>query len=119
MDEEVQNCMLIAAHGWDVAGAKWAGMKTASISRPGQQLSRLWNSPFATERFEGLSKRSLTYSATQTLIRPVCNYTKTVVLAIRHRMTVHSLAHELFPYLTMVEGPPITPCSRNANPIFQ
>lgn len=29
---------------------------------------------------------------------------QTAALAIRHRMTVHSLAHELFPYLTMVEG---------------
>jgi mercuric reductase len=29
---------------------------------------------------------------------------QTAVLAIRHRMTVHSLAQELFPYLTMVEG---------------
>ncbi len=30
--------MLVAAHGWDVAGAKWAGMSTAFIDRPGQQL---------------------------------------------------------------------------------
>ncbi|MFP4090653.1 MAG: haloacid dehalogenase type II [Cyclobacteriaceae bacterium] len=29
-------CMMIAAHGWDVAGAKWAGMRTAFIGRPGQ-----------------------------------------------------------------------------------
>ncbi|MEO5697830.1 MAG: HAD hydrolase-like protein [Burkholderiaceae bacterium] len=29
--------MLIAAHGWDVAGAKWAGMQTAFIAREGQQ----------------------------------------------------------------------------------
>ncbi|CAN5414855.1 haloacid dehalogenase type II [soil metagenome] len=33
-----EESMLVAAHGWDVAGAKWAGMKTAFISRPGQQL---------------------------------------------------------------------------------
>ena len=32
------DCMLIAAHGWDVAGAQWAGWRTAFISRPGQQL---------------------------------------------------------------------------------
>lgn len=31
-------CMLIAAHGWDVAGALWAGWRAAFISRPGQQL---------------------------------------------------------------------------------
>lgn len=30
--------MLVAAHGWDVAGAQWAGWQTAFISRPGQQL---------------------------------------------------------------------------------
>jgi len=29
--------MLIAAHGWDVAGALWAGWRTAFINRPGQQ----------------------------------------------------------------------------------
>lgn len=31
------DCMLVAAHGWDVAGAQWAGMRTAFIGRPGQQ----------------------------------------------------------------------------------
>jgi len=30
--------MLVAAHGWDVAGALWAGWRAAFISRPGQQL---------------------------------------------------------------------------------
>lgn len=30
-------CMMIAAHGWDVAGASWAGWRTAFIKRPGQQ----------------------------------------------------------------------------------
>lgn len=39
------DCMLIAAHGWDVAGAKWAGMKTAFIARPGQQLFPLADAP--------------------------------------------------------------------------
>lgn len=33
-----ERCMLVAAHGWDVAGAKWAGLQTAFIQRPGQQL---------------------------------------------------------------------------------
>ncbi|ALJ05025.1 HAD family hydrolase [Pseudalgibacter alginicilyticus] len=33
-----EECMLIAAHGWDVAGALWAGWRAAFISRPGQQL---------------------------------------------------------------------------------
>lgn len=33
--------MLIAAHGWDVAGALWAGWRAAFICRPGQQLFSL------------------------------------------------------------------------------
>ena len=33
-----KECMLIAAHGWDVAGALWAGWRATFISRPGQQL---------------------------------------------------------------------------------
>lgn len=37
--------MMIAAHGWDVAGAKWAGWQTAFISRPGQQLYPLAEKP--------------------------------------------------------------------------
>ncbi|WP_025763017.1 haloacid dehalogenase type II [Dyadobacter tibetensis] len=31
------DCMMIAAHGWDVAGAMWAGWRAAFVSRPGQQ----------------------------------------------------------------------------------
>lgn len=30
--------MLVAAHGWDVAGALWAGWRAAFISRPGKQI---------------------------------------------------------------------------------
>ncbi|KOS08281.1 HAD family hydrolase [Flavobacterium akiainvivens] len=40
-----QECMLIAAHGWDVAGAQWAGWRTAFLSRPGQQLYPLAAEP--------------------------------------------------------------------------
>ncbi|SCY02490.1 2-haloacid dehalogenase [Nonlabens sp. Hel1_33_55] len=32
-----EECMMIAAHGWDVAGAQWAGWRAAFIARPGQQ----------------------------------------------------------------------------------
>lgn len=32
-----EDCMLVAAHGWDVAGALWAGWRAAFVSRPGQQ----------------------------------------------------------------------------------
>lgn len=31
-------CMMIAAHGWDIAGAIWAGWRGAFIARLGQQL---------------------------------------------------------------------------------
>jgi len=34
---DVSRCLLVAAHGWDVAGAAWVGMKTAFVARPGQQ----------------------------------------------------------------------------------
>ena len=37
MDVQPKECMLIAAHGWDVAGALWAGWRAAFIGRPGQQ----------------------------------------------------------------------------------
>ena len=37
MNAQPSECMLVAAHGWDVAGAKWAGMATAFIARAGQQ----------------------------------------------------------------------------------
>ena len=40
-------CMLVAAHGWDVAGAKWAGMATAFIAREGQQKFPLAPEPDA------------------------------------------------------------------------
>jgi 2-haloacid dehalogenase len=33
-----EECMLVAAHGWDVAGAIWSGWRAAFISRPGAQL---------------------------------------------------------------------------------
>ncbi|PWJ60248.1 2-haloacid dehalogenase [Dyadobacter jejuensis] len=32
------DCLLVAAHGWDVAGALWAGWRAAFVSRPGQQI---------------------------------------------------------------------------------
>lgn len=37
MEVQLEDCMLIAAHGWDVAGALWAGWRAAFVSRPGQQ----------------------------------------------------------------------------------
>lgn len=39
------HCMLVAAHGWDVAGAKWAGLQAAFIAREGQQKFPLAPAP--------------------------------------------------------------------------
>lgn len=38
MGVKPEECMLVAAHGWDVAGALWAGWRAAFINRPGQQI---------------------------------------------------------------------------------
>lgn len=40
-----QQCMLVAAHGWDIAGASWAGLQTAFVARPGQTLYPLADKP--------------------------------------------------------------------------
>lgn len=41
--------MLVAAHGWDIAGALWAGWRGAFISRPGAQLFPLAPTPEINE----------------------------------------------------------------------
>ncbi|QXP62266.1 haloacid dehalogenase type II [Polaribacter sp. HaHaR_3_91] len=38
MDVNPEECMLIAAHGWDVYGAMSAGLRAAFVARPSQQL---------------------------------------------------------------------------------
>jgi len=45
MGKPVAECMMVAAHGWDVGGAKRAGMKTAFVSRKGQALYPLAPAP--------------------------------------------------------------------------
>ncbi|MGS0748779.1 haloacid dehalogenase type II [Halpernia sp. GG3] len=50
MGAKPEECMLIAAHGWDVAGAMWAGWRAAFISRPGQQLFPLAPLPELNEK---------------------------------------------------------------------
>lgn len=45
---DVSECLLVAAHGWDVAGASWAGMRTAFVARPGQQTFPLGPTPDIT-----------------------------------------------------------------------
>lgn len=45
MGVELPDCMLVAAHGWDVAGAQWAGMRSAFVAREGQQKFPLAEAP--------------------------------------------------------------------------
>ncbi|WP_337013633.1 haloacid dehalogenase type II [Pantoea sp. AS142] len=45
MGKPVSECMMVAAHGWDVGGAKRAGMKTAFVTRKGQALYPLAPAP--------------------------------------------------------------------------
>lgn len=44
------DCLLVAAHGWDIAGAVWAGWRGAFISRPGAQLYPLAPNPEINEK---------------------------------------------------------------------
>jgi 2-haloacid dehalogenase len=37
--------LMVAAHGWDVAGAEAAGMQTAFVARPGQVMYPLADKP--------------------------------------------------------------------------
>ena len=45
MGIQPNECLLVAAHGWDIAGAIWANWRTAFISRPGAQLYPLAPNP--------------------------------------------------------------------------
>lgn len=45
MGVEPRQCMLVAAHGWDVAGARWAGLQAAFVARSGQQMFPLAERP--------------------------------------------------------------------------
>ncbi len=42
-------CLLVAAHGWDIAGALWANWRGAFVSRPGAQLYPLAPEPEINE----------------------------------------------------------------------
>ncbi len=49
MGIDASECLLIAAHGWDIAGALWAGWRAAFLSRPGAQLYPLAPRPEIVE----------------------------------------------------------------------
>ena len=58
MDINPQNCLFVAAHGWDVAGAMAAGMQAAFLDRPGQNLYPLAQKPdFIEPDLEGLTSK--------------------------------------------------------------
>ena len=40
-----EDCLLVAAHGWDIAGAGWAGLRTAFVERPGHVTFPLADAP--------------------------------------------------------------------------
>ncbi|TXF87562.1 haloacid dehalogenase type II [Neolewinella aurantiaca] len=44
-----EECLMVAAHGWDIAGALWANWRGAFISRPGAQLYPLAPAPEINE----------------------------------------------------------------------
>ena len=57
-----EEALMVAAHGWDVAGAKAAGMQTAFVARPGKALYPLAQAPDyvvkdLTELVKALSQR--------------------------------------------------------------
>lgn len=45
MQTDTHESLMVAAHGWDVSGAKAAGMQTAFIERPGKMMYPLGLSP--------------------------------------------------------------------------
>jgi 2-haloacid dehalogenase len=40
-----REAMMVAAHGWDIAGAQAAGLQTAFVARPGKVLYPLAEKP--------------------------------------------------------------------------
>ncbi len=45
VDVEAGDAMMVAAHGWDIAGAKAAGLQTVFVARPGKVLYPLADKP--------------------------------------------------------------------------
>ncbi|MDW7691767.1 haloacid dehalogenase type II [Flammeovirgaceae bacterium SG7u.111] len=49
MGVKPNECLLVAAHGWDIAGALWANWRAAFVGRPGAQLYPLAPRPEINE----------------------------------------------------------------------
>jgi len=45
VDVQARDAMMVAAHGWDIAGAKAAGLRTVFVARPGKVLYPLAKKP--------------------------------------------------------------------------
>ena len=55
MNVQAEDAMMIAAHGWDITGAKKAGMQTTFIKRPGKQMYPLaQRSDYTVDTLDGL-----------------------------------------------------------------
>ena len=55
MNVQAEDAMMIAAHGWDITGAKRAGMQTTFIKRPGKQMYPLaQRSDYTVDTLDGL-----------------------------------------------------------------
>jgi len=55
MNIQAEDAMMIAAHGWDITGAKKAGMQTTFINRPGKQMYPLAQKPdYTVDTLDGL-----------------------------------------------------------------
>jgi len=56
-EENENDCMMVAAHGWDIAGAGRAGLQTAFVRRPGKFPFRLAKDPdLMVDSIEQLAK---------------------------------------------------------------
>ncbi|GAA5219379.1 haloacid dehalogenase type II [Membranihabitans marinus] len=59
MNVKPEECFLVAAHGWDIAGAFWAGWRGGFVGRPGAQLYPLAPTPEINEKDLNLVSKKL------------------------------------------------------------
>lgn len=59
MNVKPEECFLVAAHGWDIAGALWAGWRGGFVGRPGAQLYPLAPTPEINEKDLNLVSKKL------------------------------------------------------------
>lgn len=58
MGIQANECLMVAAHGWDIAGALWANWRGAFVRRPGAQLYPLAPKPEINEEdLQGIAER--------------------------------------------------------------